>query len=112
MGAWGKASEDVHETIDYLDEARLKHQKLLEGRWRLEKKSDETAVAAFKGRIRKKPSLQAVRSQARNFQDQLGNLGAGAAAAARRRRWAEQGECRMGKERRAYHICLSRVPHM
>ena len=34
FGAWGEASEDIHLMVDYLAEARQRHQQLLEERWR------------------------------------------------------------------------------
>ena len=93
--------------VDYLAEARQKHQQLLEGRWRSEKKSWEAEVALYTGQIRRQLSLEAVRSQARLLLERLGGLGAGAAAAAKRRDWAETDEYRMGRERRAHQLALS-----
>ena len=107
FGAFGEASADVHVMVDYLAEARQKHQQLLEGRWRTERKSQEVEVAQYKGQIRRGLSLEAVRSQARLLLDRLGGLGAGAAAAAKRRDWAEAEEWRMGRERRANQLALS-----
>ena len=107
FGAWGEASEDIHDMEDYLAEARLDHVMQLQGRWRREKVSDEAEVAGYKGEIRKRLSLEAVRSQARILLDRLSDLGAGAAAAAKRRAWAEQEERRMGRERRAHQLCLA-----
>ena len=48
-----------------------------------------------------------MRSQARILLDRLSNLGAGAAAAAKRRGWAEQEEWRRVKERRDYQLCMA-----
>ena len=93
---------DIHLMVDYLAEARQKHQQLLEGRWRSERKSKETEVALYTGQIRRALSLEAVRSQARLLLDRLGGLGGGAEAAAKRRDWAEAEERRMGRERRAH----------
>ena len=107
FGAWGEASDDVHSMVDYLAEARMKYQRFLEGRWRSDKISEEAQIAMNKGQIRKKLSLEVVRSQARNLLDRLSGLGAGAAAAAKRRDWAEQEERRMARGRRAYKLCLS-----
>ena len=107
FGAWGEASEDIHLMVDYLAEARQRHQQLLEGRWRSERKSREAEVALYTGQIRRQLSLEAVRSQARLLLDCLGGLGAGAAAAAKRREWADAKEYRMGRERRAHQLALS-----
>jgi hypothetical protein len=93
--------------VDYLAEARQKHQQLLEGRWRSERKSREAEVALYTGQIRRRLSLEAIRSQARLLLERVGGLGAGAAAAAKRRDWAEAEEYRMGRERRAHQLALS-----
>ena len=45
--------------------------------------------------------------QARLLLERLGGLGAGAAAAAKRRDWAEAEEYRMGRDRRAHQLALS-----
>ena len=87
FGAFGEASTDVHVMVDYLAEARQKHQQLLEGRWRTERKSQEVEVAQYKGQIRRGLSLEAVRSQARLL---LGTE-----------------EWRMGRERRAHQLAPS-----
>ena len=107
FGAWGEASKDVHTMVDYLAVARQKHQKLLQGRWRRERMEEEAEIACYTGQIRKELSLEAVRSQARVLLDRLNDLGAGAAAAAKRRGWAEQEEWRRVKERRAHLLCLA-----
>ena len=105
FGAWGEASEDVHLMVDYLAEARQRHQQLLEGRgWR--KRSEEAEVAIFKGQIRRTLSLEAVRAQARLLLDRLRGLGAVAEVAARRRRWAEAEERHLLRERKAHQLCL------
>lgn len=50
------ASEDIHDMVDYLAEARLAHVKLLQGRWRRDRVSDEAEVAGYKGEVRKRLS--------------------------------------------------------
>ena len=107
FGAWGEAYGDIHLKVDYLAEARQKHQQLLEWRWRSERKSQEPEVALYTGQIWRQLSLKAVRSQARLLLERLGGLGAGAAAAAKKRDWAEEEECRMGRERRAHQLALT-----
>ena len=107
FGAWGEASTDVHSMVDYLAEARLQHQKQLEGRWKRQRRSEEAELAILKGQVRRTLSLEAVRSQARLLLDRISGLGAGAEAAARRRHWAELEERRMGRERRAQQMCRS-----
>ena len=69
--------------------------------------SDEAELACYKGQVRKELSLDGVRSQARTLLDRLSDLGAGAAAAAKRRDWAEHEERQRVRERRAYQLCLT-----
>ena len=108
FGAWGEASDDVHQMVDYLAEARQKHQQLLEGgRWRARRMGEEAELAMLKGQVRRTLSLEAVRSQARLLLDRLRGIGGGADDAARRRsRWAEVEERRMGRLRRAHQLAL------
>ena len=90
--------------VDYLAEARQKHQCLLQGRRRRRKISQEAEIAGYTGHIRKILSLEVARSQARMLLDLLEDLVDGAAAAAKRREWAEMEERRMGRERRAFQL--------
>ena len=108
FGAWGEASDDVHQMVDYLAEARQKHQQLWEGgRWRARRMGEEAELAMLKGQVRRTLSLEAVRSQARLLLDRLRGIGGGADEAARRRsRWAEEEERRMGRLRRAHQLAL------
>ena len=69
--------------------------------------SDEGELAILTGQIRRWLSLEGVRSQARCLLERVGALGAGAAAAAKRRGWALQEEARMSKERYAQQLCLA-----
>ena len=95
FGAWGEASEDVHSLVKDLASSRAKHQQQLEGRWRWSKRTEEAEVAVLTGQVRRLLSLEGVRSQARCLLDRLRGLGAGAAAAVKRRQWAEQEEQRL-----------------
>ena len=106
FGAWGEASEDVHVLVKDLASSRAKHQQQLEGRWRWCKRSEEAEIAMLTGQVRRLLSLEGVRSQARCLLDRLRGLGAGAAAALRRRQWAEQEEQRLGRERQAHLLSL------
>ena len=108
FGAWGEASDDVHQMVDYLAEARQKHQQLLDGgRWRARRMGEEAELAMLKGQVRRTLSLEAMRSQARLLLDRLRGIGGGAdEAARRRRRWAEEEERRMGRLRRAHQLAL------
>ena len=65
------ASEDIHDMVDYLAEARLAHVKLLQGRWRRDRVSDEAEVAGYKGEVRKRLSpvtlfLEWIKSRAKH----------------------------------------------
>ena len=112
FGTWGEASEDIHIMVDYLAEARQKHQQLLQGRWRRKKVSEEAEVAGYTGQIRKILSLEVARNQARLLLDRLEDLGNRANAAAKRREWAEVEERRMGRERLAFQLCLAQGHHI
>ena len=107
FGAWGEASEDVHQLVHDLATARLQHMRVLEGRQRWERRSEAGELAILTGQSRRWLSLEDVRSQARCLLDRVGALGAGAAAAAKRRGWALQEEARMSKERSAHQLCLA-----
>ena len=112
FGAWGEASEDVHLLVKDLAVSRAKHQQQLEGRWRLNKRSEEAEIAMLTGQVRRLLSLEAVRSKARCLLDRERGLGDGAAAAARRRQWAEkEEEKRLGRERQAHLLSLGRGFH-
>ena len=111
FGAWGEASEDVHLLVKDLAVSRAKHQQQLEGRWRWNRRSEEAEVAMLTGQVRRLLSLEAVRSQARCLLDRVRGLGDGAAAAARRRQWAEKEEERLGRERHAHLLSLGRGFH-
>ena len=64
-------------------------------------------LAILTGQIRRWLSVEGVRNQARCLIDRVGGLGAGAAAAAKRRSWALLEEARMSKERNAHQLCLA-----
>ena len=107
FGAWGEVSQDVHTLVHTLAMARQKYQHVLEGRERWRRISDAGELAILTGQIRRSLSLEGVRSQARCLLSRLDGIGAGAAAAARRRGWSALEERRMEKERRAHSISLS-----
>ena len=102
FGAWGEASQDVHSLVKVLATSRARQRQQLEGGWRWDKRSEEAEIAIYTGRVRRLLSVEGVRSQARCLLDRLRGLGDGAAAAAKRRQWAEREEQRLGRERRAY----------
>ena len=106
FGAWGEASEDVHTLVKDLATSRARHQQQLEGRWRWNRRSQEAEVAILTGQVRRLLSVEGVRSQARCLLDRLRSLGAGAAAAVRRRQWAAQEEQRLRGERQVHLLSL------
>ena len=101
MGIWCLVSEDVHVLVHDLATARLKHLQTLQGRETWGRRSQEEELAILTGQIRRWLSVEGVRNQARCLIDRVGSLGAGAAAAAKRRNWALLEEARMSKERNA-----------
>ena len=107
FGAWAEASEDVHLLVHDLAAARLQHKRVLEGRQRWERRSEAGELAILTGQIRRWPSVEGVRSQARCLIDRVGALGPGAAAASKRRQWALLEEGRMSRERNAHQLCLA-----
>ena len=107
FGAWGEVSEDVHVLVHDLATARLKHLQTLQGRETWGRRSQEGELAILTGQIRRWLSVEGVRNQARCLIDRVGSLGAGAAAAAKRRNWALLEEARMSKERNAHQLCLA-----
>ena len=111
FGAWGEASEDVHILVKDLAMSRVKHQQQLDGRWRWSQRSEEAEVAMYTGQVRRLLSVDVVRGQARCLLDRLRGLGAGAAAAVRRREWAAQQEQRLRRERQAHILSLGQGHH-
>ena len=110
IGAWGEASEDLHILVKDLAVARAKHQQQLEGRWQ-SRRSEEGEVAVLTGQVRRMLSLEGVRGAARCLLDRLQGLGAGAAAAVRRRAWAAAEEQRLRRERQAHILSLGQGHH-
>ena len=78
----------------------------LEGRRRQSRRSKEGEVAVLTGQVRRIVSLEGVRGAARCLLVHLCGLGAGAAAVARRRAWAEAEELRQ-----AYILSLGQGQH-
>ena len=111
FGAWGEVSQDVHTLVKDLATSRARHQRQLVGGWRWDRRSEEAEIAVYTGQVRRLLSVEGVRSQARCLLDRLRGLGDGAAAAAKRRQWAEREEQRLGRERQAHLLSLSQGYH-
>ena len=107
----GEVSQDVHSLVKDLATSRARHQQQLQGGWRWDRRSEEAEVAMYTGQVRRLLSVEGVRSQARCLLDRLRGLGDGAAAAAKRRQWAEREEQRLGRERQAHLLSLSQGYH-
>ena len=69
--------------------------------------SERSGALRTRSGLGRAASSDAVRNQARCLIDRVGGLGAGAAAAAKRRSWALLEEARMSKERNAHQLCLA-----
>ena len=76
------------------------------GRWRARSMGEEAELAILTGQVRRTLSFVEVRSQARLLLDRLRGIGDGADQAARR--WPEEEERRMGKERKAHQLATLR----
>ena len=109
FGAWNEASPDVHNLVHLLAKARLKKEDELQ-EWgvvaRRKRVSEEAALAALTGQVRRQLSLVSARAQARLLLDRVAVLGQGTVAAAGRRRWVEEEERRMRREQRAHLLAL------
>ena len=99
VGAFGEASEDLHELIQRLAESRVKSMGLKLGR----EASDEEVGHAV-GPISRTLSTTFVRAQAQCLLSRMDNVGNGFALAAKRRQWAAKEEMKMRQERQAQWI--------
>ena len=109
FGAWNEASPDIHSLVHLLARSRLKKEEELQhwgGVARRRRVSNEAALAALTGQVRRQLSLVSARAQARLLLDRVAVLGQGAEAAMGRRRWVEVEERRMGREQRAHLLAL------
>ena len=99
FGAFGEASEDVHELVQILAGSRLRAVGLQRGR---EGSAGEMAVIV--GQIRRQLSVAAVSSQAECLLDRLHQVGPGVGQANRRRAWQKAEDARMDRDRRAHFL--------
>ena len=107
FGAWGEASDDVHELVHCLVASRLRHEETLEGGGgRRRGMSDKGALAVLTGQVRRTLSLEAARANARCLLERVEVVGSGGKAATGRRWEAEAVERRMRREQRANMLSL------
>ena len=96
FGAWGEASEGVHQLVQSLAESRLKYQGLQRGR-----PGSDQELGLLVGQVRRRLSLTAVKSQVDCLLAKLHQVGPGNAQLAKKRSWAILEDQRMARERGA-----------
>ena len=96
FGAWGEASEGVHQLVQTLAESRLNFQGLQRGR-----PGSEQELGVIVGQVRRRISLAAVKAQVDCLLSKLHQVGPGNTQLAKRRVWAVREDERMTRERGA-----------
>ena len=110
FGAWGEASDDVHELVHCLATSRLCHEETLEGKGgRRRGMSDSAATSVLTGQVRRTLSLETARANARCLLERVQVVGSGSGAAVGRRWQVEELERRMRREQRANQLSLQHV---
>ena len=99
FGAFGEASEGVHELVHLLANSRLKAEGLQQGR-----ESVKGELGVLVGQVRRILSVTAVRAQAECLLSRLRNVGSGAGAACRRRQGVVREEVSWARERQAQAV--------
>ena len=105
FGAWGETSEEVHNLVQKLAEARVRVADTLPGQC-LRSKSKAALMASEVGFLRRRLSFAAVQGQARLLLDRLQLLGDGAREAAGRRDRALAARRAEANEMRAQHASM------
>ena len=96
FGAFGEASEGVHELVHLLANSRLKAEGLQQGR-----ESAKGELGVIVGQVRRILSVTAVRAQAECLLSRLRSVGSGAGAAYGRRQGIVREEVNWARERQA-----------
>ena len=96
FGAWGEASEMVHQLVHTLAESRLAFQGLQRGR-----PGNSAELGILTGQIRRRLSLVAIKAQTECLLSKIHQVGPGNKLMAKRRQWAVQEDDRMRRERDA-----------
>ena len=95
FGAWGEASEGVHQLVQTLAEARLKYQGLQMGR-----PGSDQELGLLVGQVRRHLSLAAVKAQVDCLLAKLHQVGPGNIQLAKNRTWAILEDQRMARDLR------------
>ena len=96
FGAWGEASEGVHQLVQTLGESRLKYQGLQRGR-----PGSDQELGLLVGQVRRRLSMVAVKAQVDCLLAKLHQVGPGNTQLAKKRTWAILEDQRMARERGA-----------
>ena len=96
FGAWGEASEGVHQLVQSMAESRLAFLGLQRGR-----PGSEQELGVCVGQIRRRLSMAAVKAQVDCLLGKLHQVGPGNKMMAKRRGWAINEDQRMSRERGA-----------
>ena len=96
FGAWGEASEGVHQPVQSLAESRLASLGLQRGR-----PGSEEELGLCVGQIRRRLSIAAIKAQVNWLLAKLHQVGPGNRQMAQKRVWALNEDQRMSRERKA-----------
>ena len=99
FGAWGEASEGVHQLVQYMAEKRVDFLGLQRGR-----PGSEEELGRCVGQIRRRLSMVAIKGQVDCLLSKLHQVGPGNGQLAKKRVWAVNEDQRMAKERGAQWI--------
>ena len=101
FGAWGEASQDVHDLVEILARARLKFQVLSEGR---PDGGSDQELAMIVAQIRRLLSVTAIKAQVGCLLGRLHQVGPGNKQLAKKREWAVRQDEKMRRERHSQWI--------
>ena len=96
FGAWGEASEGVHELVQTLAETRLKYQGLQQGR-----PGSDRELGVLVGQVRRRLSMAVIKAQVDCLLAKIHQVGPGNTQLAKKRDWAILEDLRMARERSA-----------
>ena len=99
FGAWGDASEGVHQLVQTIAESRLKYQGLQLGR-----PGSDLELGVLVGQVRRRLSMAVIKAQVDCLLAKIHQVGPGNSQLARKREWAVQEDLRMSRERGAQWV--------
>ena len=99
FGAWGDASEGVHQLAQTIAESRLKYQGLQLGR-----PGSDLELGVLVGQVRRRLSMTVIKAQVDCLLAKIHQVGPGNTQLARKREWAVQEDLRMSRERGAQWV--------